>query len=281
VRILILGPQGSGKGTQAKRIAAEYEVPHVSTGDMFRDHKARGTELGKKAQARLEKMGVEIQLNAMVTDVDRNGLTVKDPDGTTRRIECATKVWSAGVSASALGRDLAGQSDVEIDKAGRVKVLPDLSIPGYPNVFVVGDMAAVEGVPGMAQGAIQGGKYVATAIKSELKGADPLEREPFEYFDKGSMATIGRNKAVAEFVQAQWKQNLGITVPIKNMEFRTFLPLLNKVDYEGFARRGWVGDYMDPYTFLDLLSFVANHAPDAATAGRDFTSADLVEFRQG
>ena len=76
--------------------------------------------------------------------------------------------------------------------------MPDLSIPGHPNVFVVGDMAAVEGVPGMAQGAIQGAKYVATTIKSELKGADPFEREPFEYFDKGSMATISRNSAVAK-----------------------------------------------------------------------------------
>ena len=65
-------------------------------------------------------------------------------------------------------------------------------------MFVVGDMAAVEGVPGMAQGAIQGGKYAATAIKSELKGADPLEREPFDYFDKGSMATVSRFSAVAK-----------------------------------------------------------------------------------
>ena len=88
-----------------------------------------GEKLGKKAQARLEKMGVEIQLGAMVTDVDRNGITVKDSDGTIRRIECATKVWSAGVSASPLGRDLAQQSDVEVDRAGRVKVLPDLSHP--------------------------------------------------------------------------------------------------------------------------------------------------------
>ena len=107
-----------------------------------------GEKLGKKAQARLEKMGVEIQLGAMVTDVDRNGLTVKDSDGTLRRIESQTKVWSAGVSASPLGRDLAEQSGVELDRAGRVKVLPDLSIPGHPNVFVVGDMMAVEGVPG-------------------------------------------------------------------------------------------------------------------------------------
>ena len=157
-----------------------------------------GEKLGKYAQARLEKMGVDIQLGAMVTDVDRNGITVKDSDGTIRRIESATKVWSAGVSASPLGRDLAEQSDVEVDRAGRVKVLPDLSIPGHPNVFVVGDMAAVEGVPGMAQGAIQGGKYAAKAIKAELKGADPAQREPFQYFDKGSMATVSRFSAVAK-----------------------------------------------------------------------------------
>jgi NADH dehydrogenase len=157
-----------------------------------------GEKLGKKAQARLEKMGVEIQLGAMVTDVDRNGITVKDSDGTIRRIESATKVWSAGVSASPLGRDLAAQCDVEIDRAGRVKVRPDLSVPGHPNVFVVGDMAAVDGVPGMAQGAIQGGKYVAKAIKAELKGANPADREPFQYFDKGSMATVSRFSAVAK-----------------------------------------------------------------------------------
>ncbi|WP_163891044.1 NAD(P)/FAD-dependent oxidoreductase [Mycolicibacterium hippocampi] len=157
-----------------------------------------GEKLGKKAQARLEKMGVDIQLNAMVTDVDRNGITVKDPDGTLRRIESACKVWSAGVSASPLGRDLANQSGVELDRAGRVKVLPDLSIPGNPNVFVVGDMAAVEGVPGMAQGAIQGGKYAAKAIVAGLKGADPSQREPFSYFDKGSMATVSKFSAVAK-----------------------------------------------------------------------------------
>jgi NADH dehydrogenase len=157
-----------------------------------------GEKLGKKAQARLEKMGVEIQLNAMVTNVDRNGITVKDPDGTTRRIECATKVWSAGVSASPLGKQMADQSTAEVDRAGRLKVQPDLSVPGYPNVFVIGDMAAVEGVPGMAQGAIQGGKYVANTIKAELRGADPFEREPFEYFDKGSMATVSRFSAVAQ-----------------------------------------------------------------------------------
>src|SRR5271155_4083427 len=157
-----------------------------------------GDKLGKKAAARLEKMGVEIQLGAMVTDVDRDGTTVKDSDGTVRRIESACKVWSAGVSASPLARDLARQSAVELARSGRVKVLPDLSVPGYPNVFVIGDMAAVDGVPGVAQGAIQGGKYAATTIKAELAGADPAEREPFQYFDKGSMATVSRFSAVAK-----------------------------------------------------------------------------------
>jgi NADH dehydrogenase len=94
-----------------------------------------GEKLGQRAAARLEKMGVEIQLGAMVTDVDRDGITVKDSDGTIRRIESACKVWSAGVSASRLGRDLAEQSPAELDRAGRVKVLPDLSLPGFPNVF--------------------------------------------------------------------------------------------------------------------------------------------------
>ncbi len=157
-----------------------------------------GEKLGKRAAARLEKMGVEIQLGAMVTDIDRDGITVKDPDGNTRRIESACKVWSAGVSASPLGRDLARQSGVELDRAGRVKVLPDLTLPGHPNVFVVGDMAAVDDVPGVAQGAIQGAKYAATAIKAELAGANPAEREPFQYFDKGSMATVSRFSAVAK-----------------------------------------------------------------------------------
>ncbi|BBX08138.1 NAD(P)/FAD-dependent oxidoreductase [Mycolicibacterium aichiense] len=157
-----------------------------------------GEKLGKKAADRLEKLGVEIQLGAMVTDVDRNGITVKRGDGSLDRIECATKVWSAGVSASPLGKIIADQSGAEIDRAGRVKVLPDLTVPGNPNVFVVGDMAFVEGVPGMAQGAIQGAKYAAKLIKAELKGADPAAREPFQYFDKGSMATVSRYSAVAK-----------------------------------------------------------------------------------
>ena len=157
-----------------------------------------GTKLGLKAAARLEKLGVEIQLGAMVTDVDRNGITVKHTDGKIDRIECATKVWSAGVAASPLGKILADQSGAEIDRAGRIRVMPDLTIPGHPNVFAVGDMTLIDGVPGQAQGAIQGARYAARLIKAELKGDYPATREPFKYFDKGSMATVSRYSAVAK-----------------------------------------------------------------------------------
>ncbi|GED98040.1 NAD(P)/FAD-dependent oxidoreductase [Gordonia crocea] len=157
-----------------------------------------GPKLSAKAQKRLEKMGVEIQLDAMVTNLDYDGLEVKDPDGTVRRIEAQCKVWSAGVQASALGSILTEQTGVELDRAGRVKVGPDLTVPDNPNVFVVGDMMAVDGVPGVAQGAIQGGRYAADAIKAGLKGQTPDQRKPFSYFDKGSMATISRYAAVMQ-----------------------------------------------------------------------------------
>ena len=159
-----------------------------------------GPKLGAQAARRLEKMGVEIQLNSLVTDVDYLGVTVKCKDGTGQRIDCACKVWSAGVQASPLGAMIAEQSDgTETDRAGRVIVEPDLSIKGHPHVFVVGDLMSVPGVPGMAQGALQGAKYATKLIKNELAGRDdPAARTPFKYFDKGSMATISRFSAVAK-----------------------------------------------------------------------------------
>ena len=157
-----------------------------------------GPKLGLKAQRRLEKMGVEVKLNTMVTDVDYMGLTVKE-DGEEHRIECAVKVWSAGVQASPLGKLVAEQSDgTEVDRAGRVVVEPDLTVKGHPNVFVIGDMMSVPNVPGMAQGAIQGAVYATKQIKSELKGADPANRQPFKYFNKGSMSTVSRFSAVCK-----------------------------------------------------------------------------------
>ncbi|WP_405181379.1 NAD(P)/FAD-dependent oxidoreductase [Nocardia sp. NBC_01377] len=158
-----------------------------------------GPKLGGKAQRRLEKMGVEIQLNAMVTDIDAHGVTVKDADGTIRRIESSCKVWSAGVQGSPLGKMLAERSDgTATDRAGRVIVEPDLTIKGHPNVFVVGDLMSVPDVPGQAQGAIQGATYAAKQIKAGLKGQAPQDRKPFKYFNKGSMATVSRFSAVCQ-----------------------------------------------------------------------------------
>ncbi|MBP1819802.1 NAD(P)/FAD-dependent oxidoreductase [Mycobacterium sp. OAE908] len=157
-----------------------------------------GPKLGLKAQRRLEKMGVEVKLKTMVTDVDYMGLTVKEGDEE-RRIEAAVKVWSAGVQASPLGKMIAAQSDgTEVDRAGRVVVEPDLTVKGHPNVFVVGDLMSVPGVPGQAQGAIQGAVYATKQIKAELKGEQPSARKPFKYFDKGSMATVSRFSAVCQ-----------------------------------------------------------------------------------
>ncbi len=154
-----------------------------------------GAELGAKAQKTLERLGVEVKLNAIVTDVDENGLTLKHKDGSVERIESFAKVWAAGVQGNDLGRTLAEQSGAELDRAGRVVVDKDLSLPGYPEVFVVGDLMAVPGVPGVAQGAIQGARHAAAKIRSRIEHAgDPGD---FSYKDKGSMATISKFAAVA------------------------------------------------------------------------------------
>ena len=161
-----------------------------------------GEKLGDRAVKRLTEMGVEVRLGAKVVDVDSTGIEVEHADGSRERIESVCKVWAAGVSASPLGRQLADQSGAELDRAGRIEVQDDLTLPGHPEVFVVGDMMALEGLPGVAQVAIQGGRYAAEQIVRRLEGQEP--KGPFEYFDKGSMATISRFSAVASVGKAQF-----------------------------------------------------------------------------
>lgn len=153
-----------------------------------------GAKLGTNAEKELEKVGVEVMLGAMVTDLDERGLTVKFKDGSTQRIDSVAKIWAAGVQASPLTKTLAEQSGATLDRAGRIGVNPDLTLPGHPEVFVLGDMIALDNLPGVAQVAIQGAKYAAKTIDGRLKGKAPLE--PFKYFDKGSMAIISRFNAV-------------------------------------------------------------------------------------
>lgn len=138
--------------------------------------------LSKSARRQLEALGVEVRTNAMVSAIDEDGVTLTSGE----RIEAGTVLWAAGVAASPVG-SLVG----EVDPAGRVLVESDLSVPGHPDVFVVGDLAAVPGVPGVAPAAMQMGRHAARVIMSG-------QRTPFRYRDKGSLATIGRARAVAD-----------------------------------------------------------------------------------
>ncbi|MBL8624263.1 MAG: NAD(P)/FAD-dependent oxidoreductase [Myxococcales bacterium] len=152
-------------------------------------------KLGTAAEASLGRRHVTVRCNTKVTAVDAGGVEVQLADGRRERIEARTVLWAAGVKASPLAASLG----VPLDGAGRVKVEGDLSIPGHPEVFVVGDLAACafdgKPVPGVCQGAIQGGRHAARMIRADLGSG---KRAPFRYKDKGSLATIGRASAVAQ-----------------------------------------------------------------------------------
>ncbi|MEM6325213.1 MAG: NAD(P)/FAD-dependent oxidoreductase [Pseudomonadota bacterium] len=150
-------------------------------------------ELSEKAKASLEGLGVEVRLNTRVADIDEEGVSLPE-----EKVAAATKVWGAGVVV----RNVARWLKVETDRSGRVAVEPDLSLPGHPEVFVVGDAAKAawsEGrdVPGIAPAAKQGGKYVAKLIAKELAGKP--RGKPFRYRHLGNLATIGRHAAVIDF----------------------------------------------------------------------------------
>jgi NADH dehydrogenase len=154
-----------------------------------------GKRVGETTKRELEALGIEVQLGAMVVDVDERGLEVEQRDGSRRRIEALTKVWAAGVEASPLGKVLATQTGTPVDRAGRIGVNPDLTLPGHPEVFVVGDMIGFRDLPGVAQVAIQTGRYAARSVQRLVSGQSP--QAPFSYWDKGNMAIISRFRAVA------------------------------------------------------------------------------------
>ncbi|HEY8300347.1 MAG TPA: NAD(P)/FAD-dependent oxidoreductase [Jatrophihabitans sp.] len=154
-----------------------------------------GTKLAAGAADQLKRLGIEVWLGEKVVDVDDHALTVEDSSGKRTRISTRTVVWAAGVRASGLGVTLADQSGAELDRGGRVKVQPDCTLPGHPEVFVIGDMMTLNDYPGVAQVAMQQAAYAAKAIRRRLR--DQAPQKPFDYFDKGSMATISRFKAVA------------------------------------------------------------------------------------
>ncbi len=154
-----------------------------------------GTKLSAGAARQLKDLGVEVWLGEKVVGVNERGLTVEDTSGNRTHVPARTVLWAAGVQASSLTRTLAEQSGAERDRAGRIKVRPDVTLPGHPEVFVIGDMMALNDYPGVAQVAMQQGAYAAKQIIRRIQGK--ADQGPFKYFDKGDMATISRFKAVA------------------------------------------------------------------------------------
>jgi NADH dehydrogenase len=151
--------------------------------------------LQRYTQRELEKMGVEIRLNTLAVDMDHDSITVKAPGGL-ETIRAKTRIWAAGVQASPLARLLATKTGATADRAGRLPVGPDCTVAGHPEVFAIGDMVALNDLPSVAQPAMQEGKYVGQLISARLAGTELPP--PFRYSDRGSMATIGHRRAVAE-----------------------------------------------------------------------------------
>jgi NADH dehydrogenase len=158
-------------------------------------------DLSKKAEQSLVHLGVRLRSEVKVVGVDADGVSFRsEKGGSQERVEAKTVLWAGGVTATEFGRKLASRTNAETTKSGSIKVGPDLTIPGFPSIFVVGDLAAAKNpdgkpLPGVAQVAMQGGEYAARAIVQRLRGA--LELKPFHYFDKGDLAVIGRGHAVA------------------------------------------------------------------------------------
>jgi NADH dehydrogenase len=158
--------------------------------------------LSRKAARSLEELGVTPLLKHNVVGIDEQSVTTEAPGGATERIPARTVIWAAGVTASGLAARLAEQAGAEVDRAGRVAVEPDLTLPGHPEVFALGDMVRVRGehgkpvvLPGVAPVAMQQGRYAAKLVRARLRGRSA---GPFRYRDKGNLATIGRARAVAD-----------------------------------------------------------------------------------
>ncbi len=155
-------------------------------------------DLSRSAQKQLEHLGVEVRTSSLVTKLEPGAVDINS-----QRINASVVLWAAGVAASPLGKQLG----VQVDRAGRVPVQPDLSLPGHPDVFVIGDLAALNDehgdmLPGVAPVAIQQGEFAAKLIREEVSAqarAQSYSRPAFHYWDKGSLATIGRNAGVAQF----------------------------------------------------------------------------------
>jgi NADH:ubiquinone reductase (H+-translocating) len=157
--------------------------------------RSMGTNLSRRVERDLRQMGVEVHLGAMVTHIDERGVVITKSNGRTQRIEAATKVWAAGMQGAGIGAQFAAVAGVQLHRSGRVEVGPDCSLPGHPEVFVVGDLMALGDLPGVAEVAIQSGVHAAHTIRRRLEGKPS---QPFRYRDLGTLAAVSRFNAVAK-----------------------------------------------------------------------------------
>ena len=156
-----------------------------------------GPMLAAKAEEALRRLGVELHMHSVVTEVDADGLETRGPDGAKRRYEAATILWAAGIAAPPLADELARACGAQQDRSGRILVAPDLTVPGHPEISVVGDMMSLDKLPGVAEVAMQAGYYCARRLRRRIAGRSPAK--PFRYHDLGSAAYISRGSAVVSF----------------------------------------------------------------------------------
>lgn len=155
-----------------------------------------GERLAKVTERDMARLGVEVHLGATVTGMDETTVEITRRDGTKVVVEAATRIWAAGTKGAPLGAQLAAVTGAPLDKSGRIEVEPDCTVPGYPDIFVVGDLMSLDHLPGVAEVAMQSGAHCARTIGRRLKG-HPVPR-PFVYRDLGTMAAISRFRAVAK-----------------------------------------------------------------------------------
>ena len=161
-----------------------------------------GPKLSAKAARALDKLGVEQHMHAIVTQVDADGLSVHAEDGTVTRYDAATVLWTAGVAAPSVATAIAQATGAKQDRAGRIEVGPDLSIPGHPEILVTGDVMSLNKLPGVAEVAMQTGLYAGRRIRRTLAGH--AAAKPFRYYDLGSAAYISRGRAVVSAGRLQF-----------------------------------------------------------------------------
>jgi NADH dehydrogenase len=199
------GPTGVELAGQIRELAtktlrAEYRVakPEEARVLLFDAGSAPlasfGPKLSAKAEKGLGKLGVELHMGSIVTDVNLGGLAVRDHDGAVTHHDVGTVLWTAGVEAPAFAAALAQSTGAEHDRAGRIQVQPDLTIPGHPEISVIGDLMSLDKLPGVAEVAMQGGLYTGHRIRREAAGRPSAK--PFKYRDLGSAAYIARGNAV-------------------------------------------------------------------------------------